>query len=101
MWIKILSLIYKTNLIIEAKNATLDIESKNIQILLIAFGNLKWDDILQSSKVNAANLFINIEYKLCRKLRNFADAENHQKNVFSIIKETILKYLNMRFKFLE
>ena len=92
---------YLTNLVIEAQDATLDVEAANIQTLKKLFETLTFDEILIDSKVNAAKFTISAVYKLGRKLKSPADAEKHHQEMFSKIKDTLLKSLEKRFKFIE
>lgn len=85
LWIDFFSTIYKTNLIIEAQEATLDIVAKNIQSLQSTLKKLTWNKILVDSKMNAAakhqeNVFLTILEGLCTKfpfLWNFQNMENN------------------------
>ena len=57
---KLLKLIHETNLIIEARDATLDIEKNNIESLTNDIRSLreKWNQIVVESKLVATNIGI-------------------------------------------
>lgn len=58
IWYKILTPIDNTNIVLQARNATLDVELKNIENLKTNLCNLRdqWDSILQECKLIAENL---------------------------------------------
>jgi hypothetical protein len=58
MWLKFLTLIYQTNLLIEARGTTLDVAAKNIESLTKAIKSIKWNQIYDESKENALKFSI-------------------------------------------
>ena len=66
VWIKILTMIHEVNLIIESRDATLDVEMMNISLLQGDIKNLreKWDDILKEACYVSNNLSVSDSLKL-------------------------------------
>ena len=78
IWFKILAPIDTCNEIIQARNATIDVEVSNIEILIINLQNLRSDfqRILSEAKYVANNLGIEIKFERQRKKKQFFDEEN-------------------------
>ena len=57
LWLKLLTMIHETNLVIEVRDATLDVARDNIHCLMknIQLIREQWDIILQEAKVVAQN----------------------------------------------
>ncbi|XP_065650734.1 zinc finger MYM-type protein 1-like [Hydra vulgaris] len=101
LWMKLLTMIHQTNLIIEARNATLDVEMENIKNLMDSIQQIreKWDAVLSESKLIAMNIDISPEFFTTRKLKTKFDSEQHNKiNVFYVIIGSILEGLKRRFE---
>ncbi|XP_065672106.1 zinc finger MYM-type protein 1-like [Hydra vulgaris] len=101
LWMKLLTMIHQTNLIIEARNATLDVEMENIKNLMDSIQQIrkKWDVVLSESKLIAMNIDISPEFSTTRKLKTQFDSEQHYKiNVFFVIIGSILAGLKRRFE---
>ncbi|XP_065658749.1 zinc finger MYM-type protein 1-like [Hydra vulgaris] len=101
LWMKLLTMIHQTNLIIEARNATLDVEMENIKNFMDSIQQIreKWDAVLSESKLIAMNIDISPEFSTTRKLKTQFDSEQYYKiNVFYVIIGSILAGLKRRFE---
>ena len=103
LWLKLLTQMYKVNLIIEARNTTLDIEQKNISDLIVYIKNITWDEIVTQSKRQAVSFSIEIAFESTRtrKHNNSISPWNHFENVFHKIIDTLVKSLEQRFAFVK
>ncbi|XP_065658692.1 uncharacterized protein LOC136083215 [Hydra vulgaris] len=77
IWMKLLTMIHETNLIIEARQATLDIEKDNIENLCNDIQRLReqFDKILNESKFVARNIDVLCEFLTNRHFPSQDDAE--------------------------
>ena len=92
IWMKLLTMIHQTNLIIEARQATLDIEKDNIENLCNDIQRLReqFDKILNESKFVARNIGVSCEFLTNRHFPSQDDAELYFKtNVYFIIIDSI------------
>lgn len=94
-------MIHQTNLVIEARDCTLDVERDNVESLAndIILIREEWNSILEESKIVAENIGITSEFSTGRTLRSQQDAENHYRvNVFFVIIDSISSGLTRRFE---
>ena len=101
IWLKVLTLIHQTNLIIESRKATLDVEQDNIKNLIESIQQVKndWELILNESIKRAEENEINPEFETNRRLKNQKEAEQYFRvHVFHEIVNSILKGLSQRFQ---
>lgn len=101
IWLEILTLLQQTNLIIEARNATLDVEKENIDHLIarMRIKRDEWDRLLLSSKEIAVLSKISNDFQLTRHIRSQFDAEEHYRvNVFIYIIDSVIAGLTRRFE---
>ncbi|XP_065684804.1 uncharacterized protein LOC136096979 [Hydra vulgaris] len=77
IWMKLLTIIHQTNLIIEARHATLDIEKDNIENLCNDIQRLReqFDKILNESKFVARNIDVSCDFLTNRHFPSQDDAE--------------------------
>ncbi|XP_053893227.1 uncharacterized protein LOC128841815 [Malaclemys terrapin pileata] len=104
LWMKLLTMIHQTNLVIEAHNATLDVERDNIESLINDIQQIceQRDAILTESKLVAQNIGISSEFSANRNLPTESDAEQHSRvNVFLVIIDSIQSGLTHRFESLQ
>ena len=90
-------MIHETNLVIEVRDATLDVARDNIDCLMkhIQLIREQWDIILQETKLVAQSEGISSEIPLSRYLSTQPDAEQHYKvKVFITIIDSILSVLS-------
>jgi hypothetical protein len=81
-------MIHQTNLVIEACNATLDVERNNIESLLNDILQVceQWDMILSEAKLVAKNTGISCELPTTHNFPTESDSEQHYRaNVFFVI----------------
>ncbi|XP_065642186.1 uncharacterized protein LOC136073858 [Hydra vulgaris] len=109
IWFKVLTAINYTNLVLQARNATLDVEVTNIKRLIDELKTLqdKWDSIMVESKLVANTLNISQELpEPRRKIRKrFADEislsnseNNFKQNVFYILLDCIIGNISRRYE---
>ncbi|XP_065684242.1 uncharacterized protein LOC136096651 [Hydra vulgaris] len=113
IWFKVLTAINYTNLVLQARNATLDVEVTNIKRLIDELKTLrdKWDSIMVESKLVANTLNISLELpEPRRKIRKrFADEtpdeislsnseNNFKQNVFYILLDCIIGNISRRYE---
>ena len=91
IWFKTLAPIDTCNKIIQARNATVDMEVSNIEILIKKLQNLRSDfvRILSEAKEAANNLGIEIKFERQRKTKRFFDESKFdEKNLSKIGQNT-------------
>ena len=104
IWIKLLTMIHQTNLVIETRNTTLDAERDNIQSLANDIQKIReqWNTILNESKLVADNIEISSEFTTGRKFPTQFDVEQYyRENVFFVIIDSIQSGLIRRFESLQ
>ena len=104
IWMKLLTMIHQTNLIIEARQATLDIEKDNIENLCNDIQRLReqFDKILNESKFVARNIGVSCEFLTNHHFPSQDDAELYFKiNVYFVIIDSIQSGLTRRFQSLQ
>jgi len=90
--LKILILLHQTNLVIESRKATLDIEKDNIDCLIKDMEKLKktWKTVLEECKKTATENEISPEFEINRRLKHQRSAEDYfhlqvfEKNINSV-----------------
>ena len=104
VWIKILTMIHEVNLIIESRDATLDVEMMNISLLQGDIKNLreKWDDILKEARYVSNNLSVSDSFEINSRLRSSYSSQeeaedNFRVNVFYNIIDYVIDGLSHRF----
>ena len=75
VWIKILTMIHEVNLIIESRDATLEVEMMNISLLQGDIKNLreKWDDILKEARYVSNNLSVSDSFEINSRLKTTSE----------------------------
>ena len=104
LWLKLLTMILETNLVITVRDATLDVASDNIDYLMkhIQLICEQWGIILQEAKLVAQNEGNSTDFSLSRYLSTQPEAEQHYKvKVFTTIIDSILSGLQCRFNSLK
>lgn len=104
IWIKLLTMINQTNLVIEARDATLDVERENVQTLIQDIKHMReqWDTILKESRTVAENIEFSTEFSTSRSIASQTEAEEYYKvSVYFVIIDSILSGLCRRFASLE
>lgn len=104
LWIKLLTAIHQTNIIIESRSSTLDVERDNVENLIGFIEKIReqWHEILAESKLVSQNIGICPVFSTSRSLPTDADVEQHYKvNVFFVIIDSILSGLVRRFEALQ
>ena len=104
VWIKILTMIHEVNLIIESRDATLDVEMMNISLLQGDIKNLreKWDEILKEARYVSNNLGVSDSFEINSRLRSSYSSQeeaedNFRVNVFYNIIDYVIDGLSRRF----
>ena len=100
IWVKVLSDIHNTNLVIQCRNATLDAERDNIQSLIDSMKYLRerWSDILNEASIVASNVQLTPEFAPRRRGDTQEKAKNNFKtDVFYVIIDSIIAGLTRRF----
>lgn len=69
IWFKILTTINERNVVFQARNATIDVEVENLNVLLsdLQFIRNRWDDILSECKLVANEIKISSSFPPSRK----------------------------------
>jgi hypothetical protein len=101
IWIEILTLLQQTNLLIEARNATLDVDMKNMHNLISNIRQVReeWEKIFSKSMDIAGNARISMEFQTTHSAETQSDAENrHRINVFIVIVDSEISGLTRRFE---
>lgn len=101
LWLEILNLLQQTNLVIEARNATLDVEVKNLDNLILQLRKYRedWDKVLLKAKGIAERFEIPGEFQTTRNRKTQSDSEEHYRiNVFLCIIDSVISGLSRRFK---
>ncbi|CAM4709108.1 unnamed protein product [Lepidochelys kempii] len=104
LWMKLLTMIHQTTLVIEARNATLDVERDNIESLINDIQQIceQGDVILTESKLVAQTIGISSEFSTNCNLPTESDAEQHCRvNLFLLIIVSIQSGLTRRFESLQ
>ncbi|XP_065682505.1 uncharacterized protein LOC136095772 [Hydra vulgaris] len=104
IWMKLLTMIHQTNLIIKARHATLDIEKDNIKNLCNDIQRLReqFDKILNESKFVARNIGVSCEFLTNRHFPSQDDVELYYKiNVYFVIIDSIKSGLTQQFQSLQ
>ncbi|XP_065662742.1 zinc finger MYM-type protein 1-like [Hydra vulgaris] len=104
IWMKLLTMIHQSNLIIEARQVTLDIEKDNIENLCNDIQRLReqFDKILNESKFVARNIDVSCEFLTNRHFPSQDDAELYFKiNVYFVIIDSIQSGLTRQFQSLQ
>ena len=99
-WLKLLTIIHKTNLVIEVRKATLYVARDSIDCLmkLIQLIPERWYTVLQEVKLLAQNEGISSDFSLSRQLSTQSEAEHHYKvKVFITIIDSTLSGVQCRF----
>lgn len=78
IWFKVLSAIENINLVLQARNATLDVEVNNLNSLITDLSELRnrWDSILNECKAVAENLGISTNFPSKRKRKRNSKYSN-------------------------
>ena len=86
VWIKILTMIHEVNLIIEFRDATLDVEMMNISLLQGDIKNLreKWDDILKEARYVSNNLSVSDSFEINSRLRSSYSSQEEAEDNFRV-----------------
>lgn len=90
-------MVQNTNLLIEARESTLDVEVENICELIKSINNMKWEKILTESKENAAKFEILAQFEVKRKFQNENAVEVYYQEIFLKIQSTMVASLQKRF----
>ena len=96
LWLKLLTIIHETNLVIEVRDVTLDVARDNIDCLMkhIQLIREQWDVMLEEAKLVAQNEGISSDFSLSRRLSTQSEAEQHCKvKVFINVIDSILSGL--------
>ena len=89
------------NKIIQARNATIDVEVRNLQSLLEEMKHLRksFPSILQEAKHVATAMKIEPSFPVVREKRNSLPLEDDfKRNVFLVIIDSVISGLSARFK---
>ncbi|XP_033029698.1 zinc finger MYM-type protein 1-like [Lacerta agilis] len=100
IWIKLLTMIHEINLVIESRNATLDVERGNIDQLRTDISNFreKWNNILQECRHVSVKLGVSDTFITRRGCLTQEDAEkDFRVNVFFKIIDLVIVGLTRRF----
>lgn len=101
IWYPLLSLIEKTNLLIEARNATLDVELQNINQLIFNISQFKsrFHELIEEAKTIASICEISENFKLNRQINTQEEALLHfETNVFHAIISSLTTGLTRRYE---
>ncbi|KAH1180683.1 hypothetical protein KIL84_001617 [Mauremys mutica] len=88
LWMKLRTMFRQSNLVTEARNATLDVERDDTESLINDIQQIReqWDAILTESKLVAQNISISLEFSTYRNLPTKWDAKQHSRvSVFLVI----------------
>lgn len=100
IWIKVLTMIHEVNLVIESRDATLDVERDNIDQLRADILKLreKWNDILEEARHVSIKIGVPDSFATRRGYPTQKDAENYFRvNVFFNIIDFVIDGLSRRF----
>ena len=101
IWVKVLSAIHDTNLVIQYRDATLDVERDNIKSLLKTMQDLRenWPQIVNEATIVATNVQLTSEFAKRRRGDSQEEAKNNFKtDVFYVIIDSIISGLTQRFE---
>lgn len=115
IWLKILTMINYRSTVVQAQNATINVEADNIESLITELKDLRnsWGKILEECKLVAYNIKVSITFPEKRqKIRKrFSDEtpdevgtsvvseeESFKRNVFYVILDTLIGELTERFQ---
>ena len=94
IWVKVLSAIHDTNLVIQYRDATLDVERDNMPDL-----RENWPQIVNEATIVATNVQLTSEFAKRRRGDSQEEAKNNFKtDVFYIIIDSIISGLTQRFE---
>ena len=102
IWYKILSAIHTVNLVIQARNSTIDVEADNIDGLTTHLITLRerWDEIYREATVVAENLSIEDHHRITGIRRGMGEIteDTYRINVFYKAVDSVLAGLSTRYQ---
>ena len=99
IWVKFLTDIHDTNLMIQRKNTTLDVERINIERLVTSIKHMRemWPDILNEAYIVASNMELTTSFATKRGETQEEGRDRFKTDVFYVIVDSIIAGLTRRF----
>lgn len=105
IWFKVLQRINEVNVMLQARQTTIDVEVENLSQLVIDLKEMRlnWDQILNECKLVAAALQINPVFAVKRKTHSHSDQTNVEENEFKtntffVIIDSVVEGIDGRFR---
>ena len=99
IWVKLLTDIHDTNLMIQRKNATLDVERLNIEKIVTSIEHMRemWPEILDEAYIVASNIELTTSFATKRGETQEEARDRFKTDVFYVIVDSIIAGLTRRF----